>query len=64
MDAVVLAHVDLGDNRVGQGQRGGDDRDRRTEEREDRAVMVGIRVDVGEPYARGGRHGGGQARQA
>src|SRR5438552_1760927 len=64
MDAAMLAHVDLGQRRFGQRDRAGGDGGGLREEREDRAMVIGVGVDVRERDARRGAHGGRDARQA
>ena len=46
MHAVMPAHVDAGEDGVGQGQGRAFHRVRRAEEREDGTMVVGIGVDV------------------
>jgi len=64
MDPVVRPHVDLGCH--GIRQREGRHRDRRgaAEEREDRAMVIGIGVQVGQLYAVDAGNDGAQAAQA
>jgi hypothetical protein len=61
MDAVMLAHVHLGQHRLGEGQQRLRDRSRRPQEREDRPVVIGIGVDVGERDPGRRRDGGSEA---
>ena len=59
--AAMRAHVDRREHGRGEGERRGLDGVGRAEEREHRAVMVGIGVDVGEPHARDAADGVGEA---
>src|SRR5205814_881889 len=55
MDAAMLAHVDLGQRRFGQRDRAGGDGGGLAEEREDRAMVIGVGedaavIDLGDRY--------------